>query len=293
MSKPNTKIIYGIIGRRLDHSLSPLIHNHFFAEKGISSSYGIFEFEPDDLGAGIEKLRAAGFGGANVTHPYKQSVIPCLDDLEKDAARVGAVNTIKNDAGKLVGYNTDLAGIRASISNYLQLDLRDAEVVLLGAGGAARACLSELCRMQTRRVRVFNRTKETAEKIVANLPEQARRIEVTAHRLSDFQTQIGNHIPHLIINATSSTPAELTAIIRPPARQGVLAASIVWDLNYGRRALSSWSLSGSVRYYDGLYLLAAQAAESFRIWTGQQLEHGIVYRYLKAESTGDTSCCAS
>ena len=127
--------LYGIIGNPIRHSLSPMIHNEAFKRLGWNAVY--LAFEVKNLEEALRGIRELGVRGVSVTHPFKTKVIPFLDKVEKLAKKIGAVNTIVNREGKLIRYNTDCDGALEALEE--KMSLRWKKVVLLGAGGAARA----------------------------------------------------------------------------------------------------------------------------------------------------------
>jgi shikimate dehydrogenase len=139
---PETKV-YGLLGHPLGHTASPAMHNAAFRALGLNAIYLAFDVEPASLEDAVRGLRALKVGGFNVTIPYKERIMPLLTQLDPSARRVGAVNTVKVDGGALIGYNTDLAGFLAPLME-LKLELQGLSALILGAGGAARACVRAL-----------------------------------------------------------------------------------------------------------------------------------------------------
>ena len=154
----NKHKLYGIIGSSLGHTLSPLIHNYLFKKYQLNCSYSTFESKQSKLKDVLTGIKTLNISGLNVTFPYKEKLIPYLDKLDTTAQKTGAVNTIKNSRGKLTGYNTDIFGIQKTLQNKLKINIKGATVLLLGAGGAARACLVELIRQKPNKIIVFNDT---------------------------------------------------------------------------------------------------------------------------------------
>lgn len=157
--------VVGIIGRPVAHSLSPLMHNRAFAHLGLDWVYVPFEVEEDALGRAIAGLKALSVRGVNVTIPYKTAVMPFVDRLAPAASAVGAVNTIINRRGVLVGDNTDGIGFVRSLTDEANLDPAGARVLMLGAGGAARAIAVELARHGAEHIVIANRTEARAREL--------------------------------------------------------------------------------------------------------------------------------
>ena len=270
--KPEQSQIFGLIGYPVAHSLSPLIFEYLFKKHRIRASYHLFPLQPKQLKSALEGMRILGISGLNVTAPYKEKVISLLNSLDEPAKEIGAVNVIDNQKGKLKGYNTDLIGIKRTLTEMLGINPRGTRVALIGAGGAARACLQALKELNPERIVLFNRTAEKAKHLVrqfnSSLPLQYGNFE-----------KLGSYLNHngfnLVINATSgSNPAIKKAILK-----GLSLGSRLFDLNY----IGGYGLNTrfNKRFCDGLYMLSCQAAESFRIWFGEKTKAEKIYRYLR------------
>ncbi|MCA9810777.1 MAG: shikimate dehydrogenase, partial [Candidatus Dadabacteria bacterium] len=162
--KATTKI-YGIFGHPVSHSLSPLMHNSAFAALGLDCVYTAFDVHPDDIARAADAIRALGISGVNVTIPHKQAIMPHLDEVSPDAKHTGAVNTVKNEGGRLTGYNTDVGGFMRDAREELGISPEGASILLLGAGGAARAVISAFGMNGAKRIAIANRTPGKAEKL--------------------------------------------------------------------------------------------------------------------------------
>ncbi len=159
----------GLIGYPVSHSLSPLMQQAAFDHSNIPGHYELWETPPDELEARIADLRWPEYRGANVTVPYKEEVLALLDQVDPEAAQIGAVNVIVNQAGKLHGYNSDAPGFIRALRDDAGFDPRGCRVLLLGAGGSARAIAYALTRTGVGALTIANRTLERAEQLVAYL----------------------------------------------------------------------------------------------------------------------------
>ena len=155
-------ILYGVFGDPIRHSRSPIMLNRAFQEAGINAVYAAFHVRPEELGDAVRGIRALGYRGINVTIPHKVEVMQYLDEIDEGARIVGAVNTIVNEAGKLIGYNTDGIGYVRSLKEETGIELKGKSVLLLGAGGAARGVAYALAKEGAGRIYIANRTKERA-----------------------------------------------------------------------------------------------------------------------------------
>ncbi|NLZ53182.1 MAG: shikimate dehydrogenase, partial [Thermoanaerobacteraceae bacterium] len=129
---------YGVIGEKLGHSLSPIIHGKFFKKTGFSGTYNLFEVKGDDLIDVVRAMKVLGIKGANVTMPYKIDIMKYIDELSPEAEKIGAVNTITIDEDRAIGSNTDYYGFGMTLENH-NVELKGEVAVILGTGGASRA----------------------------------------------------------------------------------------------------------------------------------------------------------
>ena len=260
--------IYGIIGKPLNHSLSPKIHNSVFRQAGIDAIYLPFPVEPALIGAAIAGLQALTISGVNITIPHKEAVIAYLDQLDDDARDIGAVNTITMRDGQLCGANTDWSGFTDSLERH-QLNPAGRRVAILGSGGSARAVLYALGEKNCKEIEIFNRT---SEKAVAMADRFARRFPETRFKASqlgeffqDSQRQSAAKIPDMIVD---TLPGNIP--FDPPGwlhRNGKPA--VFYTINYGSAAELKKAPAGW-KQIDGLDMLIRQAMRSFLIWMDNQ-----------------------
>ena len=155
--------VYGVIGDPIEHSLSPVIHNAAFAALGLESVFLAFRVKPAEIGNAVSGMRALGIHGLNVTMPHKTTVIPHLDEVDKTARFLNAVNTIHNKNGKLWGFNTDGVGALKALREN-GVDPKGKKVLLLGAGGASRAIAYTIAHEADELV-ILNRTVKPAKEL--------------------------------------------------------------------------------------------------------------------------------
>lgn len=255
------KLKLAIIGDPVNHSLSPSMHMAALRKCGLEGSYEKIRVGVCELAHQVEALRGSEFTGFNVTAPHKERIIPLLDRIDRAARRIGAVNTVVREGGTFTGFNTDAIGLGRILD---RVQTKDKRVLVLGAGGAARACVDTLldCGWQ---VAVANRTIERAWTALQGKAEVMGLIPpgplAKTLRAAD-----------LLINATS---CGFQANESPLPGSLLLDSGplTVMDLVYSplRTRLLEDAGSASCRVIDGLALLTAQAADSFQLWSGRRL----------------------
>jgi len=260
--------VVGVLGHPIGHSLSPRMHNAALQAQGIDMVYLAFDVPPERLPEALLGLRALGFRGVNVTIPHKEAIVTLLDDVEAAAVRIGSVNTVVNDNGRLVGYNTDKSGFLSALRGLRPDGARDLTCFIAGAGGAARAVVAGLVEDGAREIYVYNRTPERAVSLCSQAVSwgSARCLAVSEHEVFGAAREAD-----LIINATS---VGLTPAVKESAIPVDILHSrqIVLDLVYGREptALVREAKARGATAIDGKEMLVMQAASSYEFWTGRR-----------------------
>jgi shikimate dehydrogenase len=263
MADQNGFGIAGLLGWPVAHSRSPVIHNHWLAHYGIAGRYTLFAVPPEKLEAAVRGIATLGLRGCNVTTPHKQAIFPLLDRVDDLARKIGAVNTVVVEKdGTLTGFNNDGNGFIQS--------LRDADprwrpdsgpILVLGAGGAARAVVASLAAQGAKEIRIANRTQDKAEEI-------ADAVGPVAKVLPWEQREKALDEIALLANATSlgmtgKPPLEIS-LDRLPTN------ALVGDLIYippETQLLAAARIRGNVTV-NGLGLLLNQARPAFNAWFG-------------------------
>ena len=190
----------GILGYPLGHSISPYFQNAAFINLGIEATYEAWPVDPVQLPKRIQALREPDVMGANVTIPYKELVIPLLDEIDDWALKIGSVNTIVNQSGILVGYNTDATGFLRAISEYGNYEPSGKDVLLIGAGGAARAAAHAFMESKVNTLWIANRTYDRAKRLADEFLENGK---VKPIGLDDPEFRKSASSVSLIVNSTS------------------------------------------------------------------------------------------
>lgn len=272
----NQPLSFAVFGHPIAHSLSPKIHQLFARQFGIELTYRAIDAAPVDFAAAVEAFFAAGGAGANVTLPHKAAAYALADEHSASAQRVGTANVLtRKPDGRLAAHNTDGDGLVRDLAERHATDLRDRDVLLLGAGGAARGVAWALLDAGAQTLTIVNRTAATADALVDAIGDPAR---VHARYWQDL-ADLGSY--DLIINATSAGVLG-TDLRLPPSLVG--ARALCYDLTYGPAAIGflSWAKAAGARYaHDGLGMLVETAADSFAIWHGQRPDTEPVYQALR------------
>lgn len=269
--------LFGIIGYPVHHSLSPIMHNAAFRAARLDSYYLAFEVEPRRLADAMRALLALGIRGVNVTIPYKERIRRYLDACTTEADWIGAVNTVAARNGRLIGHNTDGAGFLQAYRKTIGLPLRGQRVLLIGAGGAARAVAMTLVREGIGELQIANRTPARTHTIVRRLRRAGGGTVVEALGLSALRTLPA---PDLLINAT---PLGMKGHGALPVPRTLLAHTpIVCDLVYTPpiTPLLRAARETGAKTMGGLNLLLHQGALSFEYWTGRPAPLKIMWAAL-------------
>jgi len=259
--------VCAIIGDPVEHSLSPLMHNAAFKELKLNMVYVAFTVTRSELKDAIIGARILGFRGLNVTMPHKNAVMKYLDETDSTAKSIGAVNTILNDEGRLVGFNTDgIGAMRALKENGVSLDGK--KLLLLGAGGAGRAIASQAAQ-EVEELVVLNRTSGKAERLAEVLRKKfGEKVRGGAFSPDFLKEEMKD--ADILVNATSvgmhpdvNRSLVLGTLLRPDL--------CIMDIIYSplETKLVTDAKAVGAKVVSGLEMLIYQGAVSFEIWTNQ------------------------
>jgi shikimate dehydrogenase len=265
----------GVIGYPLKHSLSPLFQQAALDYYKLDVRYELWETEVGQLLSVIDNIRLDNYLGANVTIPYKESVIPMLDMLDEQSSMIGAVNTIVNRNGKLAGYNTDAQGFIKALRDDARFDPRDKDVLVLGAGGAARAVSFALVQQGVGSITLTNRTLSHAENVALALRQLVKvkklNIRVTTLPWQSPKLLKATDNYRLVVNCTSFGMRYSPMEGQSPVDSHILHPDIlVFDLVYNpdETPLLEMAKKAGARTLGGLPMLIYQGAAAFSLWTG-------------------------
>ena len=269
-----------VVANPIKHSISPFIHNSAFEATNTNGVYLAWEVDATELAETVANIRRYQMYGINLSMPYKEQVIPYLDQLSEEACLIGAVNTVVNREGTLIGYNTDGKGFFKSLPSF---KISKKRLVLLGAGGAAKAILAQAILDGVSQISVFVRsssmekTRPYLEKI-----QNATGFRVDLFALEDVQDlQDSITKADLLVNATSvgmdgtSQPIP-TSIVLP---EKLLVADVIYQPF--ETPFLKWARNQGNQSINGLGMLLYQAAEAFELWTGKEMPADQIWESLK------------
>ena len=269
-----------VVANPIKHSISPFIHNSAFEATNTNGVYLAWEVDATELAETVANIRRYQMFGINLSMPYKEQVIPYLDQLSAEACLIGAVNTVVNREGTLIGYNTDGKGFFKSLPSF---KISRKRLVLLGAGGAAKAILAQAILDGVSQISVFVRsssmekTRPYLEKI-----QNTTGFRVDLFALEDVQDlQDSITQADLLVNATSvgmdgSSQPIPTSIVLP---EKLLVADVIYQPF--ETPFLKWAKEQGNQSINGLGMLLYQAAEAFELWTGKEMPTDQIWELLK------------
>ena len=269
-----------VVANPIKHSISPFIHNSAFEATNTNGVYLAWEVDATELAETVANIRRYQMFGINLSMPYKEQVIPYLDQLSEEACLIGAVNTVVNREGTLIGYNTDGKGFFKSLPSF---KISRKRMVLLGAGGAAKAILAQAILDGVSQISVFVRsssiekTRPYLEKI-----QNATGFRVDLFALEDVQDlQDSITQADLLVNATSvgmdgSSQPIPTSIVLP---EKLMVADVIYQPF--ETPFLKWARNQGNQSINGLGMLLYQAAEAFELWTGKEMPTDQIWELLK------------
>lgn len=267
-----------VIGDPVAHSLSPLLHQAMIDQTGAAYRYDVRTVRPEELPAFVRWAKDGGCAGFNVTMPHKETILPLLDEVDATAASCGAVNTVCIREGRAIGHNTDGAGFLDSLAGqgfYPQ----GQTVLLLGAGGAAKAVGHALAAAGVGRVIVCARRLERAAALAAQLPSCGEGIVLAQDAIQQAAAACD-----LLVNATPLGMAGSPAFAGLDFLQAMPPHAVVYDLVYHprRTALLEAAARQGLRTVGGIDLLIRQAVRAFTFFTGETPDTAALYAALRA-----------
>lgn len=273
-----TKVL-AVIGNPVDHSMSPVFQNAGIGAAGVDYVYTAFPVLEESLGDAVAGMKAMGICGMNVTIPHKEAVMKYLDYIDKDAEILGAVNTIVNNNGVLTGYNTDVKGFIGGMKQ-IGFSPRNKQAVLLGAGGAARAVIWGLIQEKVAGLTIGVRNVSKARPLVEYFSKYIKIV------LLDWSTPEFDEAlvkAQLLVNATPLGMYPHVAAMPPVNWDKVSRGILAYDIIYtpAETLFLKTAREHGCQILNGEAMLVGQGAESFRLWTGIELDTGLMAKALR------------
>lgn len=251
---------FAVIGDPIDHSLSPNIHNAAFNALGMDCTYIAYRIPRGELKEGIESLKQIKISGFNVTIPHKVEMMKYIDEASEECKTIGAVNTVTNENGKLIGHNTDMGGFLEPIKKR-NIAMKNEDVLLLGAGGAARAIVAGFAKEGAHKITIANRTKERGQELAKFAASFGMESDETT--LDEAGRNAGKY--RFIVNATS---VGLKNEPSPISTNAIGSQNIVYDIIYMpmNTDFITQSKKNSATVIYGYEMLLGQACLAFETW---------------------------
>lgn len=258
-----------IIGESISHSQSPAMMNAAFEKLGLNYHYSIINVAPKDFKDVLYSLPGKNYAGLTVTIPYKIEIMQYMDEIDPLAQLIGAVNTVKFEDGKMIGYNTDGAGFVAGIEQDFGVSIPDSTFFIVGAGGVSRAITTTIAMKKPKRIFLeslyFEDAQALAERINTNICDCC----VPLHMEDDFKPYIDQ--ANVVINASfigmpphqDETPIDVSLL-----RKELLVADVIYNPLKTKFLQAAEQLG--CRFLNGQYQLFHQGKIAFKIWTGEE-----------------------
>ena len=276
----------GIIGYPLGHSMSPAMFCAAFEEYGMDVTYDAWEIEPEKLGNFLEEVRSSDgeILGFNATVPHKEAVMAAMDEMSEEAQRAGAVNTVVNDGGRLVGYNTDGTGFVRALREEAGFAFDGSRVLIIGAGGAARGVVMALSGEGVADFVIANRTLNRAERLADDLVSHFKGgVHVISLESGEFKRAAQSS--DLIVQCTTMGMLHSPAVEASPlTSEDIPAEAAVYDLVYNppETPLMWEAVRAGARVYGGLSMLVYQGAVGFETWMGRPAPVEAMFKAARA-----------
>lgn len=276
-----------VVARPIKHSISPFIHNAAFDKTGVNGVYVAWDIPEEELAATVANVKRYDMFGINISMPYKQAIMQYVDELTDSADLIGAVNTVINKDGKLIGHNTDGIGFFRSLATYADFEVKDKVMTILGAGGAGTAIIAQAALNDAKTIYVFNQTKYLEETIrKADKIAQATGVNIQVFPVENLDL-IQDKIleSDLLVNATSVGMDGTSMLLKEETQfpAGIQVADVIYqpfETPFLRLVRSK-----GLPAINGLGMLLFQAAEAFESWTGEKMPTDDIWAALEEKYT--------
>lgn len=267
--------LYGIIGEKLGHTYSPKIHSMILENINVEGHFGVFQVKKELLCDVIPGLKALDYKGITVTIPYKVDIIKSLDGLSEEAEKIGAVNVVKIQDGKAIGYNTDYYGFGMTLEHY-DIDFKNENVLILGTGGASRAVVQFLADNGAKEIIFVTRNKEQGKE------------KYPQYKVINYEELDSIKEGALIVNCTPVgmyPKCDFTPIDRKYFKKFKAAVDIIY--NPLETKFLKEAREEGLKSVNGMYMLVAQAVKAQEIWNNMKISYDIVDKIHEIINSGD------
>ena len=272
---------FGIIGYPISHSISPVFQQAAFDFVGSSDTYKSYEVHPDQLRSFMELVKDSNMKGFNVTVPHKSAVMEYLDEIDDWALKAGAVNTVVRTGNMLKGYNTDGYGFMTGLYSNTDIKITESNVLILGAGGSARAVLLSLMDAEAKSICIANRTLDNAELLQRRFDERSSNTHVIAISDPKFLSYVQN--ADVIVNCTTIGMKNTDGIL-PFTDSDIHSETILYDLVYNplRTLMLREGEKANCTVISGIDMLVYQGAKAFQLWFGREAPVQVMFNAAKS-----------
>ncbi|HFU4463364.1 TPA: shikimate dehydrogenase [Streptococcus suis] len=271
-----------VVAKPIKHSISPFIHNLAFQDTGVNGVYVAWEIPEEDLAITLENIKRYNMFGINLSMPYKQAVIPYLDDLTPAARLIGAVNTVIHKDGKLIGHNTDGIGFFKSLEKLRDFQVKNKRLTILGGGGASTAIIAQAALDGAKEITIFCR-QQSSERTQASIAQITQATGVPMKVLANDDSRLMQEEitkSDLLVNGTSvgmdGVSLPIPANLKFPEK--LLVADVIYQPF--ETPLMKLAQSQGNPTINGLGMLLFQAAEAFQNWTGKEMPTDLIWDQL-------------
>lgn len=273
-----TTVLTGLLGYPIKHSRSPHMHNTAFRKLGLDYAYLAFDIEEGNLQEGINAMRTFNAKGFNITMPLKERVIDYLDEISDDARIIGSINTVLNNRGKLIGYNTDGRGFVKALEES-KVQYLDKKIVIIGAGGAGKAVGIQLAYEGAKEIILMNRTFDKAKKIADRIHENIPTSKARALPLDESILKEELKDSHIFINCTpvgmKDSIDQSLVTDKSTLHKDLFVVDIIYDPL--KTKLLTIAEEVGCKTMNGIGMMIYQGALAFKIWTGEEMPIEEIY----------------
>lgn len=277
-----TTELLAVIGNPIKHSASPKMHNAMIQSLGLDIAYVALRIEDNQFEAAIRGLKALNFIGFNVTVPYKETILPYLDFQDELSKSIGAVNTVVISEGKLKGYNTDGLGFKFALEKQASFSLANKKVVIIGAGGTAKAIAFISLHSGASSVHIVNRSADRVEELCELLSKFAKEGQLHYSLSKDVSSLNGLNEADIVVNTTPMGMAPYEQCFPIDNLTWIHDQHLIYDVVYSPKQtlFLQEAKKKNAKILNGAGMLAAQATVAFKLFTGKEASFDLMFEQI-------------